>query len=113
MRPKKTPESSPDLQIQYKADGSKILPIVNGKPIYPEACEKAGIFASVLKLLATFDPEIFSGEKDSDAITAVIHLARHYCDVNGLEYQEIDRMAHIEYSTDQWDSQVKHLGDKK
>ena len=113
MRPKKTPESSPDLQIQYKADGTKILPIVNGKTVYPEACEKAGIFTEVLRLLATFNPELFDGEKDSHAISALIHLARHYCDVNGLEYQEIDKQAHIAYSSDKWDSQVKHMGDKK
>lgn len=111
MRKKKEPETSPDMQIRYRGDGTKIMPLVKGKPIYPEVCDSAGTFMEVLKVLAAFDPERFGGES-AHSIKGLIHLARHFCDVHGLDYQEIDKLAHIDYSGDRWDAQSKHFGDK-
>ena len=111
MSPKKDPDIPKDIKVRYLSDGTKIMPTVNGKTVYPEVCDQAGMFAELLRLLATFNPEIFKGD-EAHAIKALIHLARHYCDVNGLDYQQIDKQAPIAYSGDRWDAQSKHFGEK-
>ena len=111
MPRKKKIEKTGKLEIRYLADGTKIMPIVNGKPIYPEVAHMAGRFERLLSGLASFDPDRFSGEP-GEAIKGFIHLARHFCDLYGLDYQDIDRQAHIDYSSDRWDANAKHTGGK-
>ena len=111
MPPKKETENSPDMQIRYLADGTTILPVVNGKTIYPELAAKVAIMDEVLRALASFNPDIFGGDA-ADQIKGLIHHARHFCDLYGLDYIDIDRLAHMAYSKDRWEGHLKHEGEK-
>ena len=111
MRQKKEGETSKDMQIRYLADGTTILPVVNDKPIYPELAAKVAIMDEVLRALASFNPDIFGGDA-ADQIKGLIHHARHFCDLYGLDYTDIDRLAHMSYSQDRWLAHAEHEGEK-
>jgi len=111
LPPEKEAENSPDMQIRYLADGTTILPVVNDKPIYPELAAKVAIMDDVLRALASFNPDIFGGDA-ADQIRGLIHHARHFCDLYGLDYSDIDRMAHMAYSKDRWEGHLKYEGEK-
>ena len=111
MRKKKEGKTSEDMQIRYLADGTTILPMVKGKPIYPELAAKVAIMDEVLKVLASFNPDLFGGDA-AEQIKGLIHHARHFCDLYGLDYIDIDRLAHMAYSKDRWEGHLKHEGEK-
>ena len=111
MPKKKGPENSSDMSIRYLADGTTILPVVNDKPIYPELAAKVAIMDEVLRALASFNPDVFGGDA-ADQIKGLIHHARHFCDLYGLDYQDIDKLAHMAYSQDRWLAHAKYEGEK-
>ena len=42
----------------------------------------------------------------------LIKLARHWADMYGHEYTELDKQAHADYSSERWEAHADHYGDK-
>jgi len=115
MRRKKTPAppTEPiDLQIRHLADGTEILPIINGKEMFPELIKYAIRFDNILRLLGKVEPDTFDEKDPAGTILQVAHLARHFCDLHSLDFQIIDRDAHAVYAEKRWSAHEAHHGTK-
>ena len=111
-KPKKTSE---EMRIRHLADGSKVLPVVKDKTIYPDTADRVLDIEKILILLPLKFPNLFSAhaKSDSDKLSELLIWVRFFCDFYGLEFLDIDRQAHAEYNGLRWHLHAKYTGEKK
>jgi hypothetical protein len=112
LPPKKKRDTNPDLRVKYLADGTAIYPVVNGMEIFPALVEHVNRFDNLLQVMAGYDPQGFHIKTPVESVILFMKLARHWADMYGADYKEIDRQAHAIYSEERWTEHETHYGDK-
>lgn len=107
--PRPEPTTPGSLEVRYLADGAKVMPVVNGKPMYPECMAKSQGFADVLEVLAcspslkgSRPEEDTDDSTDLDLVVNLLDQARHWADLQGIDFATVDREAHAAYAALRW-----------